>query len=115
MHKNYYNRYLDVICFLHIPTGGETAEMPGMYQGKDYDVAGFAVGAVPHSRLLLEHQQIVAGDAIIALTSSGLQHEDFVVLEEVLLSHSLNPHRMKGINGGVSLCESEVLKLMISL
>ncbi|BFZ23566.1 hypothetical protein BsWGS_26605 [Bradybaena similaris] len=84
--------------------GGETAEMPGMYRGNDYDVAGIAVGAIPHSRLLL-HQQVAVGDAVIALTSSGLQHDDFVVLEEVLLSYSLNLHKLKGVNGGATLAE----------
>ncbi|CAG5128151.1 unnamed protein product, partial [Candidula unifasciata] len=82
--------------------GGETAEMPGMYRGNDYDVAGIAVGAIPNSRLLLQ-QQVAVGDAVIALTSSGLQHDDFVVLEEVLLAYSLHLRKLKGVNGGQEL------------
>ncbi|GFS22825.1 trifunctional purine biosynthetic protein adenosine-3 [Elysia marginata] len=88
--------------------GGETAEMPGMYSEKDYDVAGMAVGAVP---LDISHQAgsaVAAGDVIIALTSSSLQHHDFELLENILATGNLNPDRLHGLSGGSSLAE-EVL------
>ena len=50
--------------------GGETAEMPGMYAGGDYDLAGFCVGLVEKDRII-DGTQTRAGDAIIGLPSSG--------------------------------------------
>ena len=50
--------------------GGETAEMPDMYDEHHYDLAGFCVGAVDRSRLL-DGQKIAAGDVLIGLPSSG--------------------------------------------
>ena len=63
--------------------GGETAEMPGMYAPDDYDLAGFIVGVVEKSQRL-DQNRIQAGDAILALPSSGLHTNGYSLARKVL-------------------------------
>ena len=64
--------------------GGETAEMPGMYDSGEYDVAGFTVGAVEKSRLITG-KGIVPGDVIIGLASSGIHSNGYSLVRKILL------------------------------
>lgn len=62
--------------------GGETAEMPGMYQVGDYDVAGFCVGVVERDEII-DGSKIKAGQVIIALPSSGFHSNGFSLVRKV--------------------------------
>lgn len=64
--------------------GGETAEMPDMYDEKHYDIAGFCVGAVEKSKLL-DGQNIEVGHTLIGLPSSGCHSNGFSLVRKVLL------------------------------
>jgi len=63
--------------------GGETAELPGFYLPKDFDLAGFAVGAVDKEKTISGHKNIKAGDKIIAVASSGLHSNGFSLARKI--------------------------------
>ena len=63
--------------------GGETAEMPGVYNDNDYDLAGFCVGVVEKSQLL-DASRVQAGDSLIALASSGCHSNGYSLVRKIL-------------------------------
>lgn len=63
--------------------GGETAEMPGMYHGEDYDVAGFCVGVVEKSEII-DGTKVQAGDALIAVASSGPHSNGYSLIRKII-------------------------------
>ena len=85
--------------------GGETAEMPGFYPVDEYDLAGFSVGVVDKSKIL-NNKSIAAGDAIIALPSSGVHSNGFSLVRRVFDVEKADIRRPVAELGGLSVGEA---------
>ncbi len=70
--------------------GGETAEMPGMYHVPDYDLAGFAVGVVEEDEII-DGSKVKAGDALVAIASSGPHSNGYSLIRKILEVSKADP------------------------
>ena len=71
--------------------GGETAEMPGFYPENEYDIAGFCVGVVERDEILDPHN-VMAGDVVIAIPSSGIHSNGFSLVRKVFASVDIHTY-----------------------
>jgi hypothetical protein len=76
-----------IICllfFLSVDVGGETAEMPGTYQSGHFEVSGFVVGAVERAQYLPRSSEILPGDVVIGIPSTGIHSNGFSLVRALV-------------------------------
>ena len=73
--------------------GGETAEMPGMYGGGEYDIAGFTCGVVERSRLI-DGSKVAVGDVLVGIASTGVHSNGFSLVRKIIADNGLDLRRV---------------------
>ena len=86
--------------------GGETAEMPGMYEGDDFDLAGFVVGAAERDNMLPVKEAMVAGDVLIGVTSSGPHSNGYSLIRKIVEISGLSWDSPAPFDGSKTLGEA---------
>ena len=90
--------------------GGETAEMPGMYKGEDYDLAGFCVGIVEKDNII-DGSKVSVGDQIIALGSSGPHSNGYSLIRKVLEKTTPSSEQLEAILEPTRIYVKSILSL----
>ncbi len=85
--------------------GGETAEMPGMYNAGDYDLAGFSVGAVERDKILPQ-QDVVAGDVVLGLASNGVHSNGYSLVRKLVAQENLSYEKPAPFDASRTLAEA---------
>lgn len=84
--------------------GGETAEMPGMYEGGEYDIAGYTTGVVEKSKLI-DGSKVKAGDVLVGIASSGVHSNGFSLVRKIVADSGHDLHEKIEELGGRELGE----------
>jgi len=91
--------------------GGETAEMPGVYSGEKFDLAGFSVGIISKKKILGKNK-VKAGDIIFAIPSSGIHSNGFSLVRSILKKNKI-PYQLRNeLLKPTKIYSKEVLKLV---
>ena len=94
--------------------GGETAEMPGMYSGEDYDLAGFCVGIAEKSRII-DGSKVSEGDHIVALGSSGPHSNGYSLIRKVLEKSTPTNEQLNSLIEPTRIYVRSILSLLNAL
>ena len=84
--------------------GGETAEMPGMYEGGEYDIAGFTCGVVEKSKLI-DGSRVKVGDVLVGIASSGVHSNGFSLVRKIVADAGLDLNKKYEETGDKTLGE----------
>ena len=91
--------------------GGETAEMPGMYQDGEYDIAGYTTGVVEKSKLI-DGSKVKVGDILVGIASSGVHSNGFSLVRKIIKDNNIDLHsysdELHGIVGDVLLTPTKI-------
>jgi phosphoribosylformylglycinamidine cyclo-ligase len=94
--------------------GGETAEMPGMYKGEEYDLAGFCVGIVEKDKII-NGSKVSLGDHIVALGSSGPHSNGYSLIRKVLERTTASPDQLRALIEPTKIYVNSILSLINNL
>ena len=94
--------------------GGETAEMPGMYQGEDYDLAGFCVGIVEKNKII-DGSRVSVGDHMIALGSSGPHSNGYSLIRKIMEKSKPSSNQLDSLIEPTKIYVKSILSLISKL